>query len=44
MRTRCIVTYDISDDDRRTRVFKALRGFGDHIQYTGQKAFNPKAI
>lgn len=34
MRTRYIVTYDISDDDRRNRVFKALRGFGDHIQYS----------
>jgi CRISPR-associated protein Cas2 len=34
MRNRFIVTYDISDDDRRTRVFKTLRGHGDHIQYS----------
>lgn len=34
MRNRFIVTYDIRDDDRRTAVFRALRGFGDHIQYS----------
>jgi CRISPR-associated protein Cas2 len=34
MRTRYIVTYDVSDDDRRNRVFKTLRGYGDHIQYS----------
>lgn len=34
MRNRYIVTYDIHDDDRRTRVFKTLRGAGDHIQYS----------
>ena len=34
MRNRYIVTYDISDDDRRTSVFKRLRGCGDHIQYS----------
>lgn len=34
MRNRFIVTYDISDDDRRTNVFKVLRGYGDHIQYS----------
>jgi CRISPR-associated protein Cas2 len=34
MRNRYIVTYDISDDDRRNLVFKTLRGRGDHIQYT----------
>lgn len=34
MRNRYFVTYDISDDDRRTRIFKVLRGFGDHIQYS----------
>lgn len=31
---RYIVTYDISDDDRRNRVFSTLRGQGDHIQYS----------
>ena len=34
MRNRYIVTYDISDDDRRNNVFKTLRGRGDHIQYS----------
>jgi len=34
MRNRYIVTYDISDDERRTRIFKLLRGCGDHIQYS----------
>ncbi|MEO7734974.1 MAG: CRISPR-associated endonuclease Cas2 [Kofleriaceae bacterium] len=34
MRNRYIVTYDISDDDRRNRVFRVLRGRGDHIQYS----------
>jgi CRISPR-associated protein Cas2 len=34
VRNRYIVTYDISDDDRRGRVFKTLRGCGDHIQYS----------
>jgi CRISPR-associated protein Cas2 len=34
MRNRYIVAYDISDDDRRTAVFKTLRGCGDHIQYS----------
>jgi CRISPR-associated protein Cas2 len=34
MRNRYIVTYDISDDDRRDKVFTTLRGCGDHIQYS----------
>lgn len=34
MRNRYIVTYDISDDARRTQVYKTLRGFGDHLQYS----------
>lgn len=34
MRNRYIVTYDISDDDRRNRVFRTLRGCGDHIQFS----------
>ena len=34
MRNRYIVTYDICDDARRTAVYKALRGFGDHLQYS----------
>jgi CRISPR-associated protein Cas2 len=34
MRNRYIVTYDIADDRRRTAVYKTLRGFGDHLQYS----------
>jgi CRISPR-associated protein Cas2 len=34
MRNRHIVTYDITDDKRRTKVFKILLGFGDHLQYS----------
>ncbi|MDQ3340774.1 MAG: CRISPR-associated endonuclease Cas2 [Myxococcota bacterium] len=34
MRNRYIVTYDISNDERRARVFGTLRGYGDHIQYS----------
>jgi len=34
MRNRHIVTYDITDDKRRTRIFKTLLGFGDHLQYS----------
>jgi CRISPR-associated protein Cas2 len=34
MRNRYIVTYDITADARRTAVYKALRGFGDHLQYS----------
>ena len=34
MRTRYIVSYDITDDRIRAQVYKTLRGFGDHIQYS----------
>jgi CRISPR-associated protein Cas2 len=34
MRSRYFVTYDIADDTRRAAVYKALRGFGDHLQYS----------
>lgn len=33
-RRRYLVTYDISDDKRRTEVFKACRMQGDHTQYS----------
>lgn len=33
-RRRYFVTYDISDDKRRTSVFKTLHGFGDHVQFS----------
>ena len=33
-RRRYLVAYDISDDDRRNRVFKTLNGFGERVQYS----------
>ncbi len=32
MRMSYLVCYDISDDKRLRRVFKAMRGYGDHLQ------------
>jgi CRISPR-associated endonuclease Cas2 len=29
-----LVTYDISDDTRLRQVFKTMKGFGDHVQYS----------
>ena len=34
MRRRYLVTYDVSDDKRRTRIFETLRDHGDHAQYS----------
>lgn len=34
MRNRYIVSYDICDPKRLRRVFKAMRGFGDALQYS----------
>lgn len=34
VRRHYLVTYDISDDKRRTRVFDFLQGYGDHAQYS----------
>ena len=34
MRNTFLVTYDISNDLRLRRVHKAMRGFGDHLQYS----------
>jgi len=33
-RKRFLVTYDISDDRRRTQIFKTLYAYGDHAQYS----------
>ena len=33
-RRHYVVTYDISDDRRRTDVFRTLLGQGDHAQYS----------
>lgn len=34
MRRRYVISYDISNDKRRTRVFELLLGHGDHVQYS----------
>lgn len=34
MRNTFLVTYDICDDKRLRAVFKAMRDFGDHLQYS----------
>lgn len=33
-RNRFLVTYDVSDDKRRTQIFKTLYSYGDHAQYS----------
>ncbi len=33
-RRHYLVTYDISDDKRRTVVYQTLLGYGDHAQYS----------
>lgn len=33
-RRHYIVSYDISDDKRRTEVYELLLGYGDHVQYS----------
>jgi len=34
MRTLYLVTYDISNPKRLIKVFKTMRGFGDHLQFS----------
>lgn len=34
MRNTYLVTYDIRDDKRLRKVHKAMRDFGDHLQYS----------
>lgn len=34
MPRRFFVSYDISDDARRAQVYKLLRGYGDHLQFS----------
>ena len=34
MRSRYLVTYDVTADDRRSKVFKVLRGYGEHLQFS----------
>ena len=33
-RRHYLVSYDVADDKRRTRIFKALQDNGDHVQYS----------
>lgn len=33
-RRHYLVSYDISDDKRRTRIFRLLEGQGDHLQFS----------
>lgn len=34
MRRRYLVSYDVADDKRRTKIFELLQGYGDHVQYS----------
>ena len=34
MRKSFIVSYDISDEKRLRKVFKIMRGYGDHLQFS----------
>lgn len=34
MRNRYLVAYDISDPKRWRAVFRTMRGYGDHLQYS----------
>ena len=34
MRSTYIVAYDISNDKRLLKVFKAMRNYGDHLQFS----------
>lgn len=34
MRTSYLVSYDIADDKRLRKVFKTMREFGDHLQFS----------
>jgi CRISPR-associated protein Cas2 len=34
MRSVYLVAYDVSDDKRRTKIFKKLKGYGQALQYS----------
>jgi CRISPR-associated protein Cas2 len=34
MRSSYLICYDIADDKRLRQVFKTMRGWGDHLQYS----------
>ena len=33
-RRHYLISYDVSDDKRRTKLFKTLEGEGDHVQFS----------
>ena len=42
MRNTYLVCYDVCDDKRLRKVFKTMRDFGDHLQYSVfERQFNP---
>lgn len=34
MRRRYLVSYDVANDRRRTKIFELLQGYGDHVQFS----------
>jgi len=34
MRTTYLVCYDVADEKRLRKVFKTMRGYGDHLQFS----------
>ena len=44
MRQSYLVCYDISDDKRLRKVFKTMRGYGDHLQYSVFECHSRRAI
>ncbi len=34
MKARYLITYDVTDDDRRTKVHDTMRGYGDWMQFS----------
>lgn len=34
MRSIYLVAYDVTDDKRRTKIFKKLKGYGESLQYS----------
>ncbi len=42
MRNTYLVTYDVCDDKRLRKVFKTMRNYGDHLQYSVfERQFTP---
>ena len=34
MRRRYVISYDVSDDKRRARLYELLLGYGNHVQFS----------